>query len=270
MNPDRDAFLRLNGLTRSRWGAKLRGYFFTGTLSMFRSHLRAALFVLLIGTCSLAVAAGPVSGRQSAEKVDMGKLTEDTQRTSTDDKNLSLVWWVPPEFWAVSAAQSGGTDQAEIDEFTKLFSKYTIVAVVKGEMGVISMSKFYDENEVRAIARLVDAKGRKLEPIPTKKLESDLVILLSLLKPILKSMIGPAGENMHFLAFPGKDASGAVIADAFRDGEVVVMLDDERFSFKTPLPSLLAPMYDATTGQAFPGTFRYNPYTGSALTPDKR
>jgi len=237
---------------------------------MFRSSLRLGFLALSLGASALAVAADPAPSKRPIAEIELGKLTDDTQRVSSPGNHLNLVWWIPPQFWAASATQGGETDQKKIDEVAQLFGKYTIVAVVKGEMGVVTMGEFMDEDQVREIARVVDAKGRKLEPLPAKKLEPDLVLLLGILKPILKSMIGPAGENMHFLAFPAKDASGAAIADPYRDGGLVVLLGEERFTFKTPLPSLLSPMYDATSGEAFPGTFRYNPYTGSALTPEKR
>ncbi|MCC7249957.1 MAG: hypothetical protein IT473_15140 [Lysobacter sp.] len=237
---------------------------------MFRSSLRIACLALCLGASALAVAADPAPSRRPFAEIELGKLTDDTQRVSSPGNQLNLVWWIPPEFWAASATQSGETDAKKIDEVARLFSKYTIVAVVKGEMGVVTMGDFMGEDQVRDIARVIDSKGRKLEPVPTKKLEPDLVILLGILKPILKSMIGPAGENMHFLAFPAKDASGVAISDPYRNGELVVMLGDQRFAFKTPLPSLLSPMYDMSSGEAFPGTYRFNPYTGNALTPDKR
>ncbi len=45
---------------------------------------------------------------------------------------------------------------------------------------------------------------------------------------------------------------------------------DSQTNDKPAAPAATEPSADATSGEAFPGTFRYNPYTGSALTPEKR
>jgi hypothetical protein len=48
-------------------------------------------------------------------------------------------------------------------------------------------------------------------------------------------------------------------------GKMVVRLDGEDYDFRLPLDALLVPSQDPKTLEQFPGSYRFNPYTGAAL-----
>lgn len=204
-------------------------------------------------------------------EVNANALVNQTQVISDDPDRFELVWWMPPEFWQRSLLDSD-VGAGEREEMIALFSKYVVVAVVKGDLGDFGMKNFANADTLRRQLRLLDADGTRVAPLPQDDLEAELAILFTVMRPVMASFIGPAGENMQMFAFPGRDRAGKPRADALAAGTVRFDLDGVPFTFETPLPSLLMPMVDGATGQEFPGTYRFNPYTGAPLqaTPAKK
>ena len=233
----------------------------------------------LCSAAALTVALAAPAFAQSADaprvrpiaEVNANTLVEETQEISDSPDKMELVWWMPPQFWerALLDADMTATEQRDMVD---LFRKYVVVAVVKGEMGDFGMKGFSGEDELRAQLRLVDADGTRVAPMRQDELETELAVLFTVMRPVMATFIGPAGQNMQMFAFPAKDRAGKPRADALASGTVRVDLDGVPFVFETPLPSLLMPMYDGATGKEFPGTFRFNPYTGAPLqaTPAKK
>lgn len=204
-------------------------------------------------------------------EVNVNALVEEVQHMSDDPNRIELVWWMPPQFWQRALLDSD-LDKTDQREMTELFTKYVVVAVVKGDLGDFGVKGFADEAALRKQLRLVDADGTRVAPLPQDELESELAILFTVMRPVMASFIGPTGQNMQMFAFPGRDRAGKPRGDALAAGMVRFDLDGVSFPFETPLPSLLMPMYDGATGKEFPGTFRFNPYTGAPLqaTPAKK
>lgn len=233
----------------------------------------------LITSSALAVALAAPAHVQSAPdyrprpiaEVNVNALVSETQGLGDDDSKVEFAWWMPPQFWerALMDADMNKADQRQIVD---LFRKYVVVAVVKGNVGDFGVSGFADEDTLRDQVRLVAADGSRIAPLQRKELETELAVLFTMMRPVMATFIGPMGQNMQLFAFPGTDAAGKPRADALASGTLRFELDRTPFTFETPLPSLLMPMYDGTTGKEFPGTFRFNPYTGAPLqaTPAKK
>lgn len=225
------------------------------------------LFSTALAACLAAApahaqsAGGPVA-RPIAE-VNLNALVGETQKMSEDPQLMELVWWMPPEFWERSLMDSTLSAKEQRETVT-LFRKYVVFAVVKGEMGNFGMKRFSDEDELRAELRLVGADGKRIAPIARDALDPELEVLFTVLRPLMASIIGPMGQNMQLFAFPATDKAGNRVGDALAAGTVRLEVGRATYAYDTPLPSLLAPMYDAS-GREFPGTYRFNPYTGAPL-----
>ena len=204
-------------------------------------------------------------------EVNANTLVSQTQLISEDPNRFQLVWWMPPQFWQRALLESD-VPKAEREKMVDLFTKYVVVAVVKGDLGDFGVKNFADGATLRRQLRLVDADGTRVAALPEDDLEAELAILFTVMRPVMASFIGPAGQNMQMFAFPGRDRAGKPRADALAAGTVRFDLDGAPFAFETPLSSLLMPMYDGASGQEFPGTYRFNPYTGAPLqaTPAKK
>jgi len=71
--------------------------------------------------------------------------------------------------------------------------------------------------------------------------------------------------GMEFFVFANDDKAGHPIADPKGNGWLTVHIGDIALRYRLPVGSLLPPVLDAKTGDSFPGSYRFNPYTGDKL-----
>jgi hypothetical protein len=199
------------------------------------------------------------------DRIDLQMLVQETQKMSQDSKEMTLVWWLPEQFWLASLAQHPTVSKAMTDQFVETIRPYTMIAVIDGKMGAFGGVTYTSEATVRTNTKLEDAVGRSYAPLREDKVDADTKNLMQMMKPVLVNMLGPMGQNMHFILFQSKDKGDRSIADAKRDGSFKVIVGSKEFKFRLPLGSVLPPKYDPKTGEKFPGNYNYNPFTGSKL-----
>ena len=229
-------------------------------MSQFRL-LCAAL--LLAGTMVPAVRAAEPAPAKVEIKID--QLLRETQQTSPSTDTVDLVWWIPPQFWASVLADNADVPDTTRAEIEEIFGQYTVIAAVKGNLGNFGVDKFVSDDDMRTQLRLVDPYGVSHSPIAADKLDSRLTVMVQILKPLMANVVGQMGTNLNFYAFPAKTQDGRPVADPLGTGQLTVKLGTEDYAFRLPLGSLLPPRHDPASGEAFPGSYRYNPYTGAAL-----
>jgi hypothetical protein len=110
-----------------------------------------------------------------------------------------------------------------------------------------------------------DSHGAKYSPLPLDSVAEDIRNLIQVMRPLLSNMMGAMGQHMEFLVFASKDKAGNLIADPMRDGSLTVHLADVALRYRLPLGSVLPPSLDPKTAESFPGSYRFNPYTGDKL-----
>lgn len=223
------------------------------------------VFALAALLCAAALPAHAARDPLPPEQVKIDELLRDTQRSSPAADVLDLVWWVPPLFWETVLSQDASITPEAREEVAAAFGAYTLVAVAHGRMGPLGTSLFLREEQVREDLQLVDVHGTVHRPLPADQVDGKLGTMLSFMRPVFSNLLGQLGSNIHFIAFPKHDAQGRVLADPFGDGRLVVRLKAHDYAFRLPLGSALVPMRDAATGETFPGSYSFNPYTGAAL-----
>jgi hypothetical protein len=154
----------------------------------------------------------------------------------------------------------------QVAQFTKVVRPYTTVVIVEGTVGPLGGMSFKSEAEVRARVKLRDRDGETYAPIAPDKLSPGLSSLLSIMKPMLASALGPLGRNMHFLVFPAEDKQGRPIADAKKEGSFSVLVCEKKYRWKLPLGSLLPPKTCAECSEELSGAFKFCPYDGTKLS----
>lgn len=227
---------------------------------------RFGLALLLLLPASNAAFAGAAPTPLAPAQVKVNELTQDLQRTSQSAESLDLIWWIPAEFWDVALSNEKDMDEKTRREFADLFRSYTVIAAVKGTIGSFGVSSFESEAELRAQLHVRDASGKQYAPIAVDKMDRRLTMLIQIMRPMFKNLLGEMGDNLQFYAFPGKGSDGKRLADPLGTGSFTVNLDAENYAYRLPLGSLLVPSRDAKTGEVFPGSYRFNPYTGGELT----
>jgi len=220
---------------------------------MFRNMIA----ILLLALASKLPAAAP----------DISKLVQETQGISQDGNRISLVWWIPSEYWAVTLATDRNLSAAELREVVTLLEDYLMLSVIKGSItpvGVIGLSR---DELLELLSFSVD--GEQLEPIPEDELHQGMQSLLAVMKPVFGQMMGQMGQATELIVFPGRNAAGERLADPLKPGMVSVQLEDYSINFRLPLGSLLPARFDASTGEKFPGNYIYSPFSGKALSTEQ-
>ena len=200
-----------------------------------------------------------------AADIDLVALTQETQRMSQKPDEMTMVWWVPEEFWTASLAQTPGMTSTQVEEFLKVIRPYTMVAVVNGRIGAFGGVTYKTEDWVRANTRLVDAKGTGYAPKTEDEVDADTKNMLQMIKPVMVNVLGPMGQNLHFLLFPAKTSTGARIAAATDKGEFKVKLGTKEFKWRLPLDALLPVKVCGACKQECKGSWSYCPWCGKNL-----
>ncbi|UCG51919.1 MAG: hypothetical protein JSW58_17430 [Candidatus Latescibacterota bacterium] len=199
------------------------------------------------------------------EKVDINALVQEIQKMSDETDEMTLVWWIPEEFWLVSFAQDPSVTETQTQEFLSVLRPYTIIAVVDGTLGPFGGVTYRPEAEIRSTIRIKDNQGTRYQPLGEDEVGADTKSLLAMMKPVFVNMFGPMGENMHFVIFPAKDKEGRRIGEAKREGAFSVSLGEREFRWRLPLGSLLPPKICPTCGEKLSGAYGFCPWDGAEL-----
>ena len=199
--------------------------------------------------------------------VDMEALISDTQRTTPDNDRMSLVWWMPEEFWRISFAQEKALTAEGVEDMLKALRPYTLIAVVDGKIGPMGGVTFKSEAEVRKEIVFIDTAGKEHRPLAEDAINQDVQLLLGVMKPMLGNMLGPMGESMYFFAFPARSESGKALADPLGEGALTLRLGDESYDWKLPLGSLMPAKMCPKDKEILNGAWSYCPWHGDKLVP---
>lgn len=218
------------------------------------------LFLICLSLLITGGASFPQAGM-----IDLNALTQETQKTSRKTDEVSLLWWIPEEFWRASLSQNSDLSVTRAEEFLKVLRPYFALVVIDGRMGPLGGLTFKPEAMIRESVQLIDASGKRYRPIHNDSLDGDIRNLLQMFKPILSNMLGPLGQNMHFLLFPARDSRGSMIADARKEGGFSVLLGNAEYKWRLPLGSLLLTKTCPVDGESLNGAWTFCPWHGARL-----
>lgn len=216
---------------------------------------------LLLGLLAPAIALA------APPEVDTEALIRDTQRTSPGSDRVTMVWWIPEEFWRVSFAQEKSLTAEGVEDMLKALRPYTLVAVVDGRMGPMGSVTFKPEAEVRKQVVFVDTSGKEHRPLADDAINQDVKLFLGVMKPMLANMLGPMGESMYFFAFPARSEAGKPLADPLSEGAFAFKVADQTFNWRLPLGSLMPPKMCPRDKEVVNGAWSYCPWHGDKLVP---
>ena len=218
------------------------------------TSIRTRIATLLLGCLALA---------GTAAAANMQELVHETQRMNTDDGQITMVWWLPVQFWEESMKASAAIPDAARRQVVDAMSDYTILVLLRAKAGAGGISDAEPKEEL--VKKLkVTVNGNELQPLPTDQIAPATTLMLAQMKPAIAANLGPLGQAMQFVVYPGK-ADGKPLLDATQPGDLSVMFYGKDYHWHLPLGSLLPKKVDKKTGEEFPGNYLYNPYTGEKL-----
>ena len=230
-----------------------------------RIRWRAGLFLmalLLFGWMTAAAA--------QESRVNLDALTQETQKTSGKAGEMTLVWWIPEEYWRVMFWQNPTVTGSQGEVLIRLFRPYTIIVAVDGKVGPLGGITYASKDDIRRDIELIDSEGTHYPPLDEETLPADTKLFLSVMKPVLATALGPMGQNLHFFLFTARNETGAPIADARKEGTISVKLDEREFGWRLPLSSLLPPKVCPACGEELNGAYKFCPWDGSTLSGAKK
>jgi hypothetical protein len=213
-------------------------------------HIAAAMLLLLTLT----------TGARAATVED---LVRDTQRITTASGQMTMVWWIPQEFWEVSLAARPSSTPEERAQILGTLEDYQIMGLLRARTGIGALTDVQTRADLLSNARF-EVDGKIIDPVAPDKITFGAQALVAGLKPALAGILGQMGQSMELVVYPSKKDNVRLI-DPRKAGTFQYTLYDQTFHWRTPLGSLLPKKTDPKTKEEFPGDYQYNPYTGSKL-----
>jgi hypothetical protein len=214
---------------------------------------------------------GCVLGQSSSQvHADIGALTKETEQVDQRDGKMGMFWWIPTEFWEESAA-ANGRDRKETKSIFAPLNDYTVIVVAVGTLGVGDI-EWMPDAAVRKSLKLRDQAGNLYDPLTTISPESQ--VIADVIKPIFKNILGPMGEGVVVVFFPGKDAKGTEIANPHRSSEFSLQVSEVMgpgnsiYTWRLPVSALLPPKYCPVGKEKVEANWRYCPWHGNKLFTD--
>ena len=199
------------------------------------------------------------------QAVDLGKFSQELQRSENVAGSFKMIWWIPTEFWEESFKQAAMTREQK-EGFQKAVNDYIVVAVIDGQINQLGGLTPQSAEHVRKNVTVQADDGKPLLPLGDDDVATETRTLLMMMKPMFGKMLGEFGKGMELVCFKGKDDSGARLLDPRKKGQLLVSYGGKEYKWRLPLGSLLPPKYDAESGEKFPGNYLFSPYTGAKLT----
>ncbi len=200
----------------------------------------------------------------TARAVNMQQLMQDTQRMSQDGTRMSLVWWIPQEFWEISLSANPAVTPEGRAQILKALDDYTIFVLVRAESGFGGMTALGSREDLLLNSKL-EIGGQVISPIPLDSVSGGAYTIVAGMKPMLGRLLGQFGQLMELVVYPSKK-DGKPIFDPKVAETFTYTLYEHTFTWHLPLGSLLPPKLDPRTKEQFPGNYQFNPYTGTRLT----
>jgi hypothetical protein len=214
---------------------------------------------------AVAVFAAIFSWSHPAHATDLQQLVQETQKMSQESSNMTMVWWIPQEFWDASISTNPNVTPESRKQILEALENFQIVALFRGKTGIAGLTDIPTKDDMVAHARF-ETNGKVIEPLEPAQVSTGAQTMLAALKPLLSGMLGQLGQGMQLVVYPSKKDNDRLI-DPKKKGSFQYTLFDKTFQWHLPLASLLPKKVDPKTKEEFPGTFDYNPYTGDRLSP---
>lgn len=190
-------------------------------------------------------------------------IVRDTQRLVPENGHISMVWWMPLEFWDGSLASNPDLPEAARTELVGAMAPYTVVALLRADTTAAGFGNVQGKEELLKNTRFT-INGKTLQALPADKISQPATLIIAQLKPVLAQAAGQLGEAMEFLVFPSGEGD-TLLVDAAKPGNLTINFYGKDYKWRLPLGSVLPPKIDKATGEEFPGSYEYNPYTGRKI-----
>ena len=218
--------------------------------------------------CVLALLATPIAHSAWAPKEQLNAVTRETQKTGNRAGRLTLVWWMPPEFWKLAMLATGTLPADKVDEAVARMEDANVFLVIDGKINPLGID-YTTPADLQKNFSVGDPNGQPLLLIPDNQQSAAIRNLLAVMSPVLANMLGDFGKHASFFVFEGKAKNGLRRVDPKKPGVLIARFAGEDFRWRLPLGSLLPPKICPKCKESFPGNYSFCPFDATPLTEQK-
>ena len=211
----------------------------------------------------MAVTCTPLLAQNA--KARLNELNRETQKQGSRASRVTLVWWVPPEFWRAALSASGTVPADKVEQAVAAISDVNVFIVVDGKIGAFGSMTFEPQAELEKNLSVMDSSGKAIAAVPDAKQPGATKNMLAMMKPLVSNMLGEFGKNISFFVFEGKNKDGTRRVDPTKAGMLTAKLGEEEFRWRLPLGSLLPAKVCPKCGETFPGNYGFCPFDATPL-----
>lgn len=171
----------------------------------------------------------------AAPKINYDALVKETMLFSEDPKRVTMIWWLPDEFWTALFAEAKDPQTGE--RFRAVFRPYTVFIVVDGKQGAL-MTRYRSKRDILETIELRDSRNEIYRPLNESEVDKLAVDLINDLQDVFARKLARFGRNMNYVFFTGKNKAGGRLCDPYKSGSIAVRLDGAELRWNLPLPSL--------------------------------
>ena len=198
------------------------------------------------------------------EKVSIDDFITETQFGSDSPDDIEIIWWVPTEYWSVVFSQDPTASEAEKEGIIEMLKDYVVVLVIKGNVGFFGGITYSSLDDIKPITN-VNYKGEKLTMVDDKKVSPDMLNFISMIKPMMRNMMGPMGENMHLFLYQSPANKSLLPIDPYSTNNLSFTLGDFNKDIDLPLSCLLEEKICPNDKQELNGKWNFCPTHGAKL-----
>jgi hypothetical protein len=224
-----------------------------------KNFLSTKIIYAVLLLCSSLIAVG------QQKVVNIDALTSETQKMLSDPGRITMVWWIPAEFWKATFDRDPSVSKEGAETVIKTFRPYTVLVVVDGKIGSFGGVTYKTEATLRSSIQITDGQGISYGPLSDELIDADTKSLLVVMKPVFSNMLGQMGQNMCFILFPSVNKANQKIIDPFREGTFSVKLEENIFKWTLPLGSLIPSKICPVDNQELSGAWNFCPVHGNKL-----
>lgn len=188
-------------------------------------------------------------GLAQESKVDLNAFIQETQKISKKPDEVTVIWWIPKDYWWVTLAQNPNVTAVMTEEFKKVFSSHIVLIVVDGKTGPFGAITYTPETAIRANIQIRDSEGVRYRPLNEDTNSRDSKNFLLMLRPVLANILGQMEQNIHFFLFPAENKGGQNIVEPQKERSFSVELGEREFRWRLPLQTLPMPKVCPTCGE---------------------
>src|SRR5690348_1015748 len=107
----------------------------------------------------MMIALTTYSPAKAADGPDYGTLIRDLTKVDKASGKITIVMWMPEEFWKLALSANGRLTKKGISDTLNVVRPYTVIAVLDGQSTAFGSYNYTDDHALMTSVRLEDSRG---------------------------------------------------------------------------------------------------------------